>query len=398
MQAAMKIATRAGVPHKAARGFSTSATFDLPVDFKGHLCEPPPQQAEATKEELLEYHKNMFLIRRMEIAADGEYKARNIRGFCHLYDGQEAIAQGIEAAFTREDDVITTYRCHGMALVRGSSVQAIFEELLGFRNGVSRGKGGSMHMYNKSSNFYGGAAIVGAQVPIGAGLGFSHKYRRENESDKMNVSIAMYGDGSANQGQVWEAANMAALWKLPVIFACENNEYGMGTSVNRSSYITEYYKQGNTIPGIFIDGMDVLAVREGMKFVKDYCGSGNGPMYVELKTYRYHGHSMSDPGISYRTRDEVTNVRQSRDPIELVKKRLVEAGFSTEDELKEIEKALRKEVQDALKAAKESSVPDDSELATDIYTTGKKMGDGPRLESEMPSVVRMPDITNNLHY
>lgn len=397
MQVAFKsLAGRSGLAPRAARSMS-SYTFELPVDFKGHHVEPPAQKAEATKEELMEYHHNMYTIRRMEIAADGEYKARNIRGFCHLYDGQEAIAQGIEAAFTRDDDVITTYRCHGMAYVRGVPVQEIFEELFGFRNGCSRGKGGSMHMYNKATNFYGGAAIVGAQVPIGAGLAFYHAYNQKAD-EAMNCSITLYGDGSANQGQCWEAANMAALWKLPVIFGCENNEYGMGTSVNRSSYITEYYKQGNKIPGLFIDGMDVLAVREGIKFCKEYTGAGNGPIYVELKTYRYHGHSMSDPGISYRTRDEVTNVRQSRDPIELVKKRIVEAGWASEDELKEIEKNIRSEVQKALKAAKESSVPDDSELATDIYTTGKMSSNGRRLESEMPSVVRMPDIQNNLYH
>ncbi|CAK9002984.1 Pyruvate dehydrogenase E1 component subunit alpha-1 [Durusdinium trenchii] len=316
----------------------------------------------------------MYTLRRMEITADGEYKSRAIRGFCHLYDGQEAVALGVQHALTKEDDWITTYRCHGAALMRGATVQEIFEELFGFRNGIAHGKGGSMHMYNKEHNFYGGAAIVGAQVPIGAGLGFFHKYKRKGD-ERTPVSIVMYGDGSANQGQCWEAANMAALWKIPVIFACENNEYGMGTSVNRSSFITEYYKQGNKIPGIFIDGMDVLAVREGIKFCKDHCSSGQGPIYVELKTYRYHGHSMSDPGITYRSRDEVNKVRQSRDPIESVKQRIISAGFATEAELKEAEKKIRGEVQEALRLAKESSVPDASELVTDIYTSGKPHAD-----------------------
>lgn len=257
-------------------------------------------------------------------------------------------------------------------------------------------------MYNKEKNFYGGAAIVGAQVPIGAGLGFFHKYKRQSKEEKTPVSIVMYGDGSANQGQCWEAANMAGLWNIPTIFACENNEYGMGTSVNRSSFITDYYKQGNEIPGLFIDGMDVLAVREGIAFAKDHCASGKGPIYVELKTYRYHGHSMSDPGISYRTRDEVTKVRQSRDPIENVKTRLVEQGWATEKELKDTEKEVRAEVAEALAAAKASSMPDAGELVTDIFTTGAphptdtKHG---RLESEIPEMIRMPDhIANTLYH
>jgi len=278
--------------------------------------------------------------------------------------------------------------------MRGASFQEIFEEMFGFRHGIARGKGGSMHMYNKEKNFYGGAAIVGAQVPIGAGLGFFHKYKRKTKEEKTPVSIVMYGDGSANQGQCWEAANMAGLWNIPTIFACENNEYGMGTAVHRSSFITEYYKQGNKIPGLFIDGMDVLAVREGIAFAKEHCSSGKGPIYVELKTYRYHGHSMSDPGISYRTRDEVTKVRQARDPIENVKSRLIEQGWATEKELKDIEKEVRAEIAEALAAAKASSMPDPSELITDIFTTGaphatdKKHG---RRESEFPSLIRMPD-------
>jgi len=328
-------------------------------------------------------------------------QAKNIRGFCHLYDGQEAVAQGIEAALTRDDDIITTYRVHGVAFMRGANVQEIFEELFGYRNGVARGKGGSMHMYHKVNNFYGGAAIVGAQVPVGAGLGFYHKYKQKSEDEKMNISVAMYGDGSANQGQCWEAANMAALWKLPVIFACENNEFGMGTSVQRSSYNVEYYKQGNLIPGVFIDGMDVLAVREGIEFAKEYCSSGNGPIYVELKTYRYHGHSMSDPGVSYRSREEVTTVRQSRDPIERVKQRIIEAGFATDSELKATEKEIRNEVQEALKAAKKSSFPDPEELFTDIYTTANphsEPGKHNRLESEFPPEIRMPDLAKTKHF
>lgn len=382
------------------RAMSTSADFEIHTPFKGHNTDVPDVKTSATKDELLQYHREMYTMRRMEIAADTEYKARNIRGFCHLYDGQEAIAVGVQAALTNDDDWITTYRCHGAALMRGCTVQEIFEEMFGYENGIAKGKGGSMHMYNKEANFYGGAAIVGAQVPIGAGLGFFHHYKRKTAEEKTNIAITMYGDGSANQGQCWEAANMAALWKIPALFVCENNEYGMGTAVHRHSIITDYYKQGNTIPGMWIDGMDVLAVREGFKFAKEYCSRGIGPMYIEVKTYRYHGHSMSDPGITYRTRDEVTQVRQTRDPIESVKARIVEAGFANEAELKSVEKDVRKEVSDALKRAKASVLPKESEVYTDIYTTGKSDGSNwhGRLESEHCGDIRMPDNLKSIKF
>jgi pyruvate dehydrogenase E1 component alpha subunit len=247
-------------------------------------------------------------VRRVEVTCDAEYKARKIRGFCHLYDGQEAIAMGTEAALTRDDDWITTYRCHGCvqeaarcaltprpprsaALVRGVPAAQVFAEQFGASLGCSRGKGGSMHLYRKEANFYGGAAIVGAHVPVAAGLAFFHKYTKPKDAKELsNVSVVMYGDGAANQGQAWEAANMAMLWKLPVIFVIENNQYGMGTSIERSSALTEYYKQGGEIiPGIQINGMDVLAVREGMRAAKAHARAGNGPVFVEAKTYRYHG-------------------------------------------------------------------------------------------------------------
>lgn len=342
----------------------------------------------------MEYHRTMYGMRRMEILSDQEYKARKIRGFCHLYDGQEALAVGTEAAITRDDDWITTYRCHGAALVRGSTYQQIFEEMFGFNKGTSHGKGGSMHLYNKASNLYGGAAIVGAQVPVGAGLAFFHHYKRKTTEEKTPVSMAFYGDGSANQGQCWEAANMASLWKLPILFVCENNMYGMGTSAERSSGSTEYYKQGNFIPGIWIDGMDVLAVREGVKFAKEWASSGKGPIYIEMKTYRYHGHSMSDPGITYRSRDEVSSVRATKDPIENVKSRIIEANFATEQELKEIEKEVRTEVLEALKLAKGGLVPERDELFKDVFSTGKLLPDGLH-ETEYPEEVRMPDMATS---
>ena len=297
----------------------------------------------------------MFTIRRIEIACDGEYKSRRIRGYLHLYDGQEAIAAGTEAALTRDDDWITSYRCHGAAFVRGCTPVQIFSELFGRSPGTSRGKGGSMHMYRKQSNFYGGAAIVGAQVPIGAGLAFYHKYMEE----KKTCAIVFYGDGAANQGQCWETANMATLWKLPLIMVVENNQYGMGTSVERSSALTEYYKQGGEIiPGIQVNGMDPLAVKACIVAAKDYVTSSNGPCIVEAECYRYHGHSMSDPGNTYRTRDEVAKIRAARDPIELVKHRLIEANISTADELKQIEREIREEVTKALADASEAKFPE----------------------------------------
>ncbi len=306
---------------------------------------------------------------------------------------------GINAALNFEDDWITTYRCHGAALVRGCSYESIFAELFGFQNGCSAGKGGSMHIYNKKTNFYGGAAIVGAQVPIGAGLGFYHNFIKKKGEKPKNIAITMFGDGSANQGQVWEAANMAALWKIPVIFIIENNMYGMGTSIERSSANTQYYKQGNFIPGVKVDGMDALAVKEAMRFCKEHALNGNGPMFLETKTYRYHGHSMSDPGVTYRTRDEVNEMRTTRDPIEMLKKRIIELEFATADELKATEKEVRGEVQAALERAKKGSLPNPKELYSDMLTTGKQISkDDTRMESEYPFEIRMPDRAKSIRF
>ena len=230
---------------------------------------------------------------RMEMAADRLYKEKKIRGFCHLSTGQEAVAVGIEHAIERADHLITAYRCHGFALMRGGTVKSIIGELLGRREGIAYGKGGSMHMF--SPGFYGGNGIVGAQVPVGAGIAFAQQYE-----GKKQVTLALYGDGASNQGQVFEAYNMASLWKLPVIFGCENNKYGMGTAANRSSAITDYYKRGQYIPGLKINGMDVLAVKAAVKYGKEYCAAGKGPLVYEYVTYRYGGHSMSDPGTTYR--------------------------------------------------------------------------------------------------
>jgi len=249
-----------------------------------------------------------------------------------------------------------------------------------------------MHMYHKENNFYGGQGIVGAQVPVGAGLAFAAQYKAKLEGlDKSNVAIAMYGDGAANQGQIWEAANMSALWKLPMIFCIENNHYGMGTSTERHSSNVEYYKMGNFIPGIKIDGMDVLAVREGLKWAKEYCGSGNGPLYIEMNTYRYHGHSMSDPGITYRDRSEVAETRSTRDPIESLKNRITESGMLTKEEVKLMEKRVRGEVAAEAKLAKAGKEPPITELVADIYST-------PDIKNEFPPYIRMPNYANSHHY
>jgi len=364
-----------------------SAMFDVSGSFELHNMDTTPnEQVECTKEDLIGMFELMYTMRRMEITCDNEYKARNIRGFCHLYDGQEAVATGIQSAFDKEDSWITSYRCHCVALARGGTVSSVIGELFGVIDGYSRGKGGSMHFYNKKMNFFGGQGIVGAQVPVGAGLAFANKYKAK-PGEKMNVAIACYGDGAANQGQCWEAANMSALWKLPMIFCIENNRYGMGTSIDRHSSIQDYYKMGNAIPGIRIDGMNVLAVREGMRFVKDYCGSGNGPMFVEMMTYRYHGHSMSDPGTTYRNREEIAFTRSTKDPLEFVKKCLKDAEFMTEAEIKDMEKKIRKDVAAEVVKAKSSTVPPLEELTKHIFAKDLS-SDG---SYEMPEHIRLPN-------
>jgi pyruvate dehydrogenase E1 component alpha subunit len=331
------------------------------------LDDPNITSGTASKEELMDYFKTMYTIRRMEISCDTEYKARNIRGFCHLYDGQEAIALALKSGLTNQDNIITSYRCHAIQLIRGASVKAIVGELFGFELGSSKGKGGSMHFYNKATKFWGGQGIVGAQVPVGVGAAMAEMYLAK-KNWPVNVGVAMYGDGAANQGQIWESANMAKLWNVPVIFLCENNQYGMGTSTSRHSSNNEYYKQGGVvIPGVQVDGMDVLASREAIKFCKQYAGSGKGPIFLEMKTYRYHGHSMSDPGITYRDRDEVASMRASRDCIEQTKNRIIEAGWATADELKEVEKQVRAEVAAEIEEARKGTWPREELLVEDIY-------------------------------
>ncbi|KMU81072.1 pyruvate dehydrogenase E1 component subunit alpha [Coccidioides immitis RMSCC 3703] len=298
--------------------------------FETYELDPPPYTLEVTKKELKQMYRDMVAIRRMEMASDRLYKEKKIRGFCHLSTGQEAVAVGIEHALDREDKLITAYRCHGFAYMRGGTIKSIVGELLGRREGIAYGKGGSMHMF--APGFYGGNGIVGAQVPVGAGLAFAQKYE-----GKQNTTICLYGDGASNQGQVFEAFNMAKLWNLPVIFGCENNKYGMGTAANRAAAMTDYYKRGQYIPGLKINGMDVLAIKAAVKYGREYTLAGHGPLVFEYVTYRYGGHSMSDPGTTYRTREEIQRMRSSNAAIAGLKHRLLDWNVTTEEELKTFE-------------------------------------------------------------
>jgi len=338
------------------------ATFQTATPYKLHKLETAPSSTvTCTREDGLKYYKQMQTIRRMETAAGNLYKEKAIRGFCHLYSGQEACAVGIEAALGPDDAIITAYRAHGWTYTRGVSPVGVLAELTGRKSGCAKGKGGSMHMYAK--NFYGGNGIVGAQVPLGAGIAFALKYKGTD-----GVCISLYGDGAANQGQVFEAYNMAKLWDLPAIFICENNQYGMGTSVDRAAASTNYYTRGDYIPGIWIDAMDVLGVREGMRHALEYCRSGKGPLVIEAQTYRYGGHSMSDPGTSYRSRDEVQEVRSRRDPITGWKDRLISANLATAEELKQMDMDVRKEIDEAVKIAKTDAEIPVEEMYNNIYS------------------------------
>ncbi|XP_060183971.1 pyruvate dehydrogenase E1 component subunit alpha, mitochondrial-like isoform X2 [Lycium barbarum] len=325
---------------------SATITIETSLPFTPHKIDPPSRAVETNPKELMKFFNDMALMRRMEIAADSLYKAKLIRGFCHLYDGQEAVAIGMEAAITKKDCIITAYRDHCIFLARGGGLHESFAELMGRKDGCSKGKGSSMHFYKKESAFYGGHGIVGAQVPLGIGLSFAQKYSKEE-----HVTFAMYGDGAANQGQLFEALNMAALWDLPAILVCENNHYGMGTAEWRAAKSSAYYKRGDYVPGLKVDGMDALAVKQACKFAKEHVLK-NGPIILEMDTYRYHGHSMSDPGSTYRTRDEISGIRQERDPIERIRKLILAHDIATEKELKDIEKEKRKVVDEAIAKAK----------------------------------------------
>ncbi len=314
-------------------------------------------------EELLGYYRDMLLIRRFEEKAGQLYGMGLIGGFCHLYIGQEAVVVGLEAATKEGDKRITSYRDHGHMLACGMDPNGVMAELTGREGGYSKGKGGSMHMFSKEKHFYGGHGIVGAQVPLGAGLAFSDKYKGND-----NVSFAYFGDGAANQGQVYETFNMAALWDLPVVFVIENNQYAMGTAQKRSTSTPDLYTRGEAfgIKGQTVDGMDVLAVKEASEKAVAHCRAGKGPYILEVKTYRYRGHSMSDPA-KYRTREEVQKMRSERDPIEHVREMLLTGKHASEDELKAIDKEIKAVVNESAEFSKASPEPALEELWTDIY-------------------------------
>jgi pyruvate dehydrogenase E1 component subunit alpha len=324
-----------------------------PVDFADLGVSP---------KELLQYYRDMLLIRRFEERAGQMYGMGLIGGFCHLYIGQEAVVVGMQAALKEVDTIVTSYRDHGHMLACGMDPKGVMAELAGRRCGYSHGKGGSMHMFSREKNFFGGHGIVGAQVPIGTGLGFAHHYRGNGA-----ISVTYLGDGAINQGQVYESFNMASLWKLPVVYVIENNRYGMGTSIDRASARTDFFHRGMAygIQGEQVDGMNVLAVHEAGLAATEHARSGQGPIILEMMTYRYRGHSMSDPA-KYRTREEVNRVRAEHDPIDQTRQRLLDGG-TTEAALKEIDGAVRGLVAEAAQFAQDCPEPDPAELWTDVW-------------------------------
>jgi pyruvate dehydrogenase E1 component alpha subunit len=340
---------REGGPMAVAKKTTTSA-------------ETAPPRAEFTKEQELAAYRDMLLIRRFEEKAGQMYGMGLIGGFCHLYIGQEAVVVGMQMALKEGDQVITGYRDHGHMLACGMDAKGVMAELTGRRGGYSKGKGGSMHMFSVEKGFYGGHGIVGAQVSLGTGLAFANRYRGND-----NVCLTYFGDGAANQGQVYESFNMAELWKLPVVYIIENNRYAMGTAVHRSSAQQDFSKRGVSfnIPGEQVDGMDVRAVKAAGDKAVQWCREGNGPYILEMQTYRYRGHSMSDPA-KYRTRDEVEKVRAEQDPIEQVRQRLLKNKWASEEDLKKIDAEVRGIVNESAEFATVDPEPDPSELYTDV--------------------------------
>jgi len=319
--------------------------------------------ADLDKSEELAAYRDMLLIRRFEEKAGQMYGMGLIGGFCHLYIGQEAVVVGMQMALKKGDAIITGYRDHGHMLAAGMDAKGVMAELTGRAHGYSKGKGGSMHMFSAEKGFFGGHGIVAAQVPLGTGLAFASKYRGQD-----TVSLTYFGDGAANQGQVYESFNMAKLWSLPAIYIIENNQYAMGTSLKRASATIDLYHRGaaHGIPGQQVDGMDVRAVKAAADQATKWCREGNGPIILEMMTYRYRGHSMSDPA-KYRTREEVEKVRSEHDPIEQVRLRLIQKKWASEDELKKVDAKVRETVNEAAEFATNDPEPDPSELYTDIY-------------------------------
>jgi len=349
---AKKPTTKKNTPKKNTKGGKVAARR-RPVK---------PKALKATSDELKDFYREMLMMRRFEEKAGQMYGMGLIGGFCHLYIGQEAVVTGIQSTLKGGDTILTSYRDHAHMLACKIDPKVIMAELTGRETGISKGKGGSMHMFSVEHGFYGGHGIVAAQVPIGAGLAFAHKYRGTD-----NVSVVYFGDGAANQGQIYETFNMAELWNLPVIFVIENNQYAMGTAVRRASSEIELHKRGESfrIPGEAVDGMDVLAVREAAARAVDWCRAGNGPMLLEMNTYRYRGHSMSDPA-KYRSKEEVQKMRAEHDPIDQVKQRLLEGNIMTEEEMKAIDKEIKTIVAAAAQFAQDSAEPAPHELYTDI--------------------------------
>ncbi|PTW60265.1 pyruvate dehydrogenase E1 component alpha subunit [Breoghania corrubedonensis] len=347
---------------KTAASSSQGGTRSRSRQSTGRTATKTPVIAEFSKEEELVAYHDMLLIRRFEEKAGQLYGMGLIGGFCHLYIGQEAVVVGMQMALKPGDQVITGYRDHGHMLATGMEAKGVMAELTGRRGGYSKGKGGSMHMFSKEKAFYGGHGIVGAQVSLGTGLAFVNRYR---ETD--NVTLAYFGDGASNQGQVYESFNMAKLWKLPVIYIIENNKYGMGTSVERASSNVDLSERGASfdIPGEQVDGMDVRAVKAAGDKAVAHCRAGKGPYILEMLTYRYRGHSMSDPA-KYRSKEEVQKMRTEHDPIEQVRKRLLDKKWASEDELKGVDKDVRALVGEAAEFAQTDPEPDPSELWTDI--------------------------------
>ncbi|MBS0219769.1 MAG: pyruvate dehydrogenase (acetyl-transferring) E1 component subunit alpha [Proteobacteria bacterium] len=334
----------------------------LPAKTKSASKSRGPGDNSVSPDQLKTFYHDMLLIRRFEERAGQLYGMGLIGGFCHLYIGQEAVVVGMQSTIRGKDSIITSYRDHGHMLAAGMDPKGVMAELTGRSGGYSKGKGGSMHMFSREKNFFGGHGIVGAQVPIGTGLAFAHKYNGGND-----VSLTYLGDGAANQGQVYESMNMAALWKLPVVYIIENNRYGMGTSVERASAVTELHRHGEAfgIPGEEVDGMDVLAVRAAGEKAVEHARSGAGPYLLEMQTYRYRGHSMSDPA-KYRSKEEVDKYRSERDPIDHLRKILIDGKIADEAALKAVDAEIRKTIGDAAEYAQHSPEPDPSELWTDV--------------------------------
>jgi pyruvate dehydrogenase E1 component alpha subunit len=326
-------------------------------------AEQPVEVPDFNEEQELRAYRRMLLIRRFEEKAGQLYGMGLIGGFCHLYIGQEAVVVGMQMAIEEGDKVITGYRDHGHMLACGMDPKGVMAELTGRQHGYSKGKGGSMHMFSVEKGFYGGHGIVAAQVPLGTGLAFANRYRGNDR-----ISLTYLGDGAVNQGQVYESFNMARLWKLPVIYIIENNQYGMGTSVARASATTDLYNRGTSfdIPGRRVDGMDVRAVKAAGDKAVEWCRNGNGPIILEMLTYRYRGHSMSDPA-KYRSKEEVDKMRTEHDPIEQVRSRMLKKGFASEETLKKLDGEVRAVVNEAAEFATNDAEPDPAELYTDVY-------------------------------